>query len=218
MLEVVPGTSSYINVSSRMINEVIVPFANPRVVQFLREDTTASINRDGRSIYVSTGMEEFIQLIIRNGDVPDEPGISLTLIPVDDLPPQHVRLQPTGGGGGGQRSAGVGTDQLHSSDYEDMLREMLRDAARDEVPSGFTVDANWDGRRLSVGGVEGRSAKRLIGASLAIEYFTLRNTGSEAVELVEPNFATNGVRAIAFIDDVLLAPGGTTRMVWVADR
>lgn len=218
-LEVVPGTSTYINVSSRMVNEVIVPFVSPRVVQFLRSDTTASITRDGMSIYVATGHEEFLQLIIKDGDRPDEPGISLTLIPVDDIPPQHIRLQPVGGSTTHPNGASRGrTERLESADYEDMLRELLRDAARDEVPSGYTVDANWGGTRLSVGGVVGKSSMRLIGTSLAIEYFTLRNTGSEAVELVEQNFATRGVRAIAFIDNVMLGPGATTRMVWVADK
>lgn len=214
----VPGTSTYINVSSRMVNEVIVPFTSPRVVQFLRPDTTASITRDGMSIYVSTGHEEFLQLIIKDGDRPDEAGISLTLIPVDDIPPQHIRLNPVGSSGNPSGAAGTRTERLESADYEDMLRELLRDAARDQVPAGYTVDANWAGTRLSVGGVVGQSVKRLIGTSLAVEYFTLRNTGSEAVELVEQNFATRGVRAIAFIDHIMLGPGASTRMVWVSDR
>lgn len=217
-LEVVPGTSSYINVSSRMINEIIVPFANPRVVQFLRPDTTASINRDGMSIYVSTGTEEFIQLIIKNPEIPDEPGISLTLIPVEDVPPQHIRVQPVGGGVPFGSTSASGAAQLSSSDYEDMLRELVREAARDEVPSGFSADPNWNGTRLVVGAVVGEPQKRLTGSSLAIEYFMLRNTGSTAVELVEPNFANAGVRAIAFVNYVLLAPGQSTRMVWVRDR
>lgn len=216
-LEVVPGTSSYINVSSRMINEVIVPFANPRVVQFLRPDTTASINRDGMSIYVSTGTEEFIQLIIKNGDTPDEPGISLTLIPVEDVPPQHIRIQPIGGGAPTSAGAPAGA-QLSTSDYEDTLRELIREAAREEIPSGFAADPNWNGTQLMVGAIVGEPNKRLTGTSLAIEYFTLRNTGATAIELVEPNFATAGVRAIAFVNHVLLAPGQSTRMVWVRDR
>ena len=42
--------------------------------------------------------------------------------------------------------------------------------------------------------------------------------GQAGVELVETNFATKGVRAIAFMDSVMLAPGQAGRMVWVKDR
>jgi len=215
-LEVTPGTSTIINVSSRMVNELIVPYPNPRLVKFLRADSTASISRDGSSIYVSTGTEEFIQLIIKNADTPDQPGISLMLIPVEDVPPQHVSLKPTGTAF--QGTAEASGDHLASSNYEDLLRELVRDAARDEIPSGYTVDPNWNGSRMQVGTVVGEPSKRLIGNSLVVEYFLLKNIGATAVELLEPNYKQDGVRAIAFINAVLLAPGQVTRMVWVRNR
>lgn len=216
-LEVTPGTSSMVNVSSRMVNELIVPYANPRLVKFIRADSTASINRDGSSIYVSTGTEEFIQLIIKNADTPDQPGISLTLIPVEDVPPQHILLKPTGAAFGPSPD-GHATDALSSSNYEDMLRELVREAARDQIPSGYTIDGNWQGMRMQVGTVVGEPSKRLIGNNLVVEYFVLKNIGANAVELIEPNYKQDGVRAIAFINAILLAPGQTTRMVWVRDR
>jgi len=215
-LEVVPGTSSYVNVSSRMVNELIVPYTNPKLVKFLRPDTTASVERDGMSIYISTGTEEFIQLIVKDGDVPDQPGISLTLIPVEDVPPQHILLQPSGTafvGNTGDSDSGLGV-----ADYEDLLRELLRNAAREEVPAGYTKDATWNGTRIQIGAVLGEPLRRLVGNKLAVEYFLLKNTGATRVELSEPNFKSDGVRAIAFINEVLLAPGQTTRMVWVRDR
>jgi hypothetical protein len=215
-LEVTPGTSSIVNVSSRMVNELIVPYTNIKLVKFIREDSTASITRDGTSIYVSTGTEEFIQLIIKNGDTPDVPGFTLTLIPVEDVPPQHIRLNPTGApfSVGGDQPA----DRLGSSNYEDMLRELVRDAARNEIPSGYTKDPSWRGSRMQVGTVVGEPMERLVGTSLVVEYFILKNIGATEVELVEPNYKQDGVRAIAFINDVLLAPGQSTRMVWVRDR
>jgi len=216
-VEVTPGTSTMLNVSSRMVNELIVPYPNPRLVKFLRADSTASINRDGSSIYVSTGTEEFIQLIIKSADTPDQPGISLTLIPVEDVPPQHILLKPTGSAFGASPDSGA-TDKLSSSNYEDMLRELVREAARDEIPSGYTVDGNWRGSRMQVGTVVGEPSKRLIGNNLVVEYFVLKNIGATAVELIEPNYKQDGVRAIAFINAVLLAPGQATRMVWVRDR
>lgn len=215
-LEVTPGTSSIVNVSSRMVNELIVPFQNPRLVKFMRADTNASISRDGSSIYISTGTEEFIQLIIKNADTPNQPGISLTLLPIEDIPPQHILLKPTGKAFAQPVEQSMG--QLASSPWEDELRELVREAARDAVPSQYTVDANWRGTRMQVGTVVGESSKRLIGTQLAIEYFVLKNIGATAVELVEPNFKQDGVRAIAFINDVKLAPGQATRMVWVRDR
>jgi hypothetical protein len=199
-----------------MVNELIVPYANPRLVKFVRADSTASIDRDGSSIYVSTGTEEFIQLIVKNADTPDQPGISLTLIPVEDVPPQHILLKPVGTAFVGE--AADGDNKLGSANYEDMLRELVREAARDEVPQGYTADPSWSGSRIQVGTVIGEPTKRLVGTNLAVEYFVLKNIGASRVELVEPNFKHAGVRAIAFVNNVLLAPGQSTRMVWVRDR
>jgi len=199
-----------------MVNELIVPYPNPKLVKFVRSDSTASIDRDGSSIYVSTGTEEFIQLIIKNSDTPDQPGISLTLIPVEDLPPQHIRLLPVGAAYGLDKEKSTAT--LGSANYEDMLREVVRDAARDDIPDGYTKDPTWQGSRIQVGSVVGEPSSRLIGNNLVVEYFVLKNIGADQVELVEPNFKHAGVRAIAFINDVLLAPGQSTRMVWVKDR
>ena len=199
-----------------MVNELIVPYENPRLVKFLRADSNASIDRDGSSIYVSTGTEEFIQLIIKNGDTPDLPGISLTLIPIEDLEPQHILLQPVGGAFGTEKEDRG--NSLGSANYEDMLREVVREAARDQIPNGYTKDPRWSGSRIQVGSVVGEPSQRLIGNNLVVEYFLLKNIGATQVELVEPNFKHEGVRAIAFINDVLLAPGQATRMVWVKDR
>ena len=205
-----------VNVSSRMVNELIVPYTNPKLVKFIRTDSTASINRDGSSIYVSTGTEEFIQLIIKNGDTPDQPGISLMLIPVEDVPPQHILLNPTGTAF--VKPGGVVESKSSSEPHIDTLRELVRASAKDEISSGYTKDPTWSGTRMQVGTVVGEPAKRLVGNELAVEYFILKNIGATTVELVEPNFQQEGVLAIAFINGVKLAPGQVARMVWVRER
>lgn len=208
------GASTYINVSARMMNEIVVPYANPRVVKFLKASSKASIQQDGNSIYVSTGQEEFIQLIVKDADAPSAPGFSVTLIPVEDIPGQHVVLQTEGGA-----SATAGSSEsLSSSDYVDMLRELVREAAREKLPEAYQREGQWAGATLQVGPVIGRSLYRAIGSQFAVEYYELRNGGAIGVELVETNFATQGVRAIAFVDAVALAPGQAGRMVWVRDR
>jgi hypothetical protein len=208
------GASTYINVSARMMNEIVVPFANPRVVKFLRASSRASIQQDGNSIYVSTGNEEFIQLIVKDADQPTAAGFSVTLIPVEDIPGQHVVLRTEGGGS----AAAGGGESLTASDYVDLLRELMREAARETLPPAYARDGGWGGATLQVGPVEGRSLYRAIGSQFVVEYYELRNAGAAGVELVETNFATKGVRAIAFMDAVVLAPGQAGRMVWVKDR
>lgn len=209
------GASTYINVSARMMNEIVVPFANPRVVKFLRASSRASIQQDGNSIYVSTGNEEFIQLIVKDADAPTAAGFSVTLIPVEDIPGQHVVLRTEGGG---SAAAGGGGESLTASDYVDLLRELMREAARETLPPAYSRDGGWGGATLQVGPVQGRSLYRAIGSQFVVEYYELRNAGAAGVELVETNFATKGVRAIAFMDSVMLAPGQAGRMVWVKDR
>jgi len=208
------GASTYINVSARMMNEIVVPYANPRVVKFLKPSSRASIQQDGNSIYVSTGQEEFIQLIVKDADSPTSPGFSVTLMPVEDIPGQHVVLQAEGGG---SITAGRG-EALSSSDYVDMLRELVREAARETLPDAYAKETQWAGETLQVGPVMGRSLYRAIGPQFIVEYYELRNGGAMGVELVETNFASKGVRAIAFVDAVALAPGQASRMVWVRDR
>ncbi len=208
------GASTYINVSARMMNEIVVPFANPRVVKFLRASSRASIQQDGNSIYVSTGNEEFIQLIVKDADAPTAAGFSVTLIPVEDIPGQHVVLRTEGGGS----AAAGGGESLTASDYVDLLRELMREAARETLPPAYSRDGGWGGATLQVGPVQGRSLYRAIGSQFVVEYYELRNAGAAGVELVETNFATKGVRAIAFMESVVLAPGQAGRMVWVKDR
>jgi hypothetical protein len=207
------GGSTYINVSARMMNELVVPYVNPRIVKFLRPSSKASIQQDGSSIYVSTGNEEFIQLIVKNADVPSVPGFSVTLIPVEDIPGQSVVLKTAGG-----EDAVSGGASLAAADYVDLVRELMREAARETLPGGYARDQQWGGASLLVGPVSGRSLYRAVGTHFAVEYFELVNTGATGVELVEPNFAQKGVRAIAFPDSVVLAPGQSARMVWVRDR
>jgi hypothetical protein len=208
------GASTYINVSARMMNEIVVPYANPRVVKFLKASSKASIQQDGNSIYVSTGQEEFIQLIVKDADSPSAAGFSVTLIPVEDIPGQHVVLQVEGGA---SATAGSG-ESLSSSDYVDALREIVRQAARETLPEAYQREGEWAGVTLQVGPVIGRSLYRAVGSQFVVEYYELRNGGAIGVELVETNFATKGVRAIAFLDAVALAPGQAGRMVWVRDR
>jgi hypothetical protein len=208
------GASTYINVSARMMNEIVVPYANPRVVKFLRASSRASIQQDGNSIYVSTGNEEFIQLIVKDADAPTAPGFSVTLIPVADIPGQHVVLRAEGGG---TATAGS-SESLNAADYVDLLRELMREAARETLPPTYQRDGGWSGATLQVGPILGRSLYRAIGTQFVVEYYELRNSGAAGVELVETNFATKGVRAIAFVDAVALAPGQAGRMVWVKDR
>ncbi len=114
--------------------------------------------------------------------------------------------------------SGPAESQLASANYEDEVRELVRGAAKDEIPPGYTKDPAWNGTRLQVGTVVGEPSMRLVGNQLAVEYFTLKNIGATSVELVEPNFSQKGVRAIAFINHVQIAPGQATRMVWVRDR
>lgn len=215
-LDVTLGKTKFINVSSRMANELITPYQNPQLIKFIREQTDASISSSGSSIYVSTGSEEFVQLLIKNADAPAQPAISLVLLPAEDVEPQHIMLNPVGVAFGASKEDS--DTKLGSANYVDMLRELIREAARDDVPQGYAKDPVWNGTKIQVGTVVGEPSKRLVGNTLAVEYFVLQNTGASRVELVEQNFKMPGVRAIAFINEVLLAPGQATRMVWVKDR
>jgi len=195
-VDVTLGKTKFINISSRMVNELIVPYSNPKLIKFIREQSDASIDKSGSSIYVSTGTEEFIQLLIKNGDAPEQPAISLVLLPAEDIEPQHIALNPVGvafSTGKEEESS----EMLGSENYVDMLRELIREAARDEVPQGYAKDPGWSATQIKIGAIVGKPAKRLVGNALAVEYFLLQNT---------------------FINEVLLAPGQATRMVWVRDR
>ena len=134
-----------------------------------------------------------------------------------EIPAQHIEFEIEDMGYG-LAGASKEASALNSSDYVDLLRELLRQGARDQIPDGYTKDANWHGSRIQVGELVGEPAKRYLGNALALEFFVVKNTGPVAIELAEPNFVHNGVRAIAFVDKHILSPGGATRMSWVRDR
>ena len=215
-MEVNLGEARYVNVSGTMLNEIVTPYSNPKLIKFLSDDSSALIEEDGSSIYVATGDENFIQLIIKDGDVIGAPGINIALVPAADIRAQTIVLKPSVAGGAFPLTPR--SQQLRTNDYVDLIRELMRDAARNVLPTGFTRDSQWQGGRIAAGPVIGKPLQRMVGTDFVIEYYSLTNTGATAVELTEPNFNIDGVRAIAFVDVVILAPGQTTKMVWVKDR
>lgn len=216
VLEVTAGNPEYVAISARMLNEVITPYSNPRLITFLPEGTTASIEEDGHSLYISPGDEEFVQVIIKDSEQSGAPGLNITFMPQEDIRAQTIILKAVVDESTGAMQ--TRNEELVTNDYVDLLRELMRDAVREVLPSGFTKDAQWNGYRIQVGPIIGDPQKRAIGTDFAIEYYRLTNTSATTVELVEPNFKDEGVRAVAFIDYVVLAPGQTTGMVWVRER
>jgi hypothetical protein len=142
--------------------------------------------------------------------------MNIALVPSADIRAQTIVLKPTATGGAFPMTPR--SEQLRTNDYVDLIRELMRDAARNVLPHGYTTDSQWEGGRLAVGPVVGNPMQRMVGTEFVIEYYQLTNTGASAVELTEPNFNIDGVRAIAFVDVVILAPGQSTTMVWVKDR
>lgn len=203
-----------------MANEIVLPWENAKVIPFLAETSLASVVHDGTSLFVSTADERFVQVIVKDNDAPRLPGITLVMTPSEDIPGQHYVLASTSAQeGAAWTSNGLA---MKTSDYEDALRKLIRQAALNQLPNGFSVQSGWEGRILryktSFGVLVAIPVARAVGNHFAIEFYDITNEGSAMVELHEASLLVDGVRAASFVNGKnKLSPGDATRLVWVRD-
>lgn len=219
VLRVRSDRNEVVYVSSSMANRIATPFASPRL---LGDKHQVSNMTHGQSLFVSTIHETTPVGIYITGDGPNDPVISLTLVP-QAIPGQTIVLQvdaPIGGNGGGEFGSLLSNERAPTSGvYSEEIRYILRQVALNQVPEGYV-----EGRLpKAVGAVQnGLSVlpqARYSGPFYDVYRYVIINSTKEAnIVLKEDDFYAPGVRAVAFFPVSLLTPQERTTVFVVADK
>lgn len=227
-LGVMPGTSEelrtnvvrvssdrneIIYVSSTLPNRIATPFAEPKSIDQQKND--ADISPVGQSLYVTMKPTGKPVALFVTGSNPNDPVISLTLVP-KDMPPQTVVLQMDKP----QAEPGNKSDAEHAPDsnvYTDNIRYVMREAALGKTPEGFS-EGPLPAAAANIGNVIAYPKVRYSGPEYDIYRYTLQGTTQTDVDLDEGTFYSEGVRAVSFFPTATLSRGKTTDVYIVSDK
>lgn len=200
-------------VSSVLPNRISTPFAEPRSVD--QQPGDADISPVGQSLYVTMKPTGKSVALYITGSNPNDPVISLTLVP-KEMPPQTIVLQLDKN----QVETGGSTEATHAPDsnvYTDNIRYVLREAALGKTPEGFS-EGPLPTSAANIGNVVAYPKVRYSGPTYDIFRYTLVGTSPNDVDLVEDTFYSDGVRAVSFFPTATLSKGKTTEVFIVSDK
>lgn len=200
-------------VSSVLPNRISTPFAEPRSVD--QQPGDVDISPVGQSLYVTMKPTGKSVALYITGSNPNDPVISLTLVP-KEMPPQTIVLQLDKN----QVETGGSAEATHAPDsnvYTDNIRYVLREAALGKTPEGFSEGA-LPASAANIGNVVAYPKVRYSGPTYDIFRYTLVGTSPNDVDLVEDTFYSDGVRAVSFFPTATLSKGKTTEVFIVSDK
>lgn len=200
-------------VSSVLPNRISTPFAEPRSVD--QQPGDVDISPVGQSLYVTMKPTGKSVALYITGSNPNDPVISLTLVP-KEMPPQTIVLQLDKN----QVETGGSAEATHAPDsnvYTDNIRYVLREAALGKTPEGFS-EGPLPASAANIGNVVAYPKVRYSGPTYDIFRYTLVGTSPNDVDLVEDTFYSDGVRAVSFFPTATLSKGKTTEVFIVSDK
>ncbi|PMV96452.1 MULTISPECIES: type-F conjugative transfer system secretin TraK [unclassified Pseudomonas] len=200
-------------VSSVLPNRISTPFAEPRSVDQQKDDV--DISPVGQSLYVTMKPTGKSVALYITGSNPNDPVISLTLVP-KEMPPQTIVLQLDKA----QADTGGKSEADHAPDsnvYTDNIRYILREAALGKTPEGFS-EGLLPSAAANIGNVIAYPKVRYSGPTYDIYRYTILGTTPNDVDLDEGTFYSEGVRAVSFFPTATLRNGKTTEVFIVSDK
>jgi len=200
-------------VSSVLPNRISTPFSEPRAVDQQKDDV--DISPVGQSLYVTMKPTGKSVALYVTGSNPNDPVISLTLVP-KEMPPQTIVLQLDKA----QADTGSKSEAEHAPDsnvYTDNIRYILREAALGKTPEGFS-EGPLPSAAANIGNVIAYPKVRYSGPTYDIYRYTILGTTPNDVDLDEGTFYSEGVRAVSFFPTATLRNGKTTEVFIVSDK
>lgn len=214
-IEVEEGRNELITIALGHINRIEVPFENPKIVT----TSTASIQVDGRVIYVSTRAKIPVTMFVTPPDA-EHPSISLSLIP-KRIPPRSVVLKFSDASKVPLLPASMDkAEKWEQQPYIDLIKKSFRALAKNRVPDGYSLSRVSEGMAVPDCRQPGlrfdfSNAEIVSGSRLRIYIGVAQNDSSHPVEFKERSCATWGVAGVAAWPRVFLKPGEKTE-VYVA--
>jgi conjugal transfer pilus assembly protein TraK len=199
-----------IYVSASFPNRISTPFAAPRAI----DKSNADITQEGQSLYVTLNDPAKAVALYITGDKPNDPVVSITLVP-KDLPPQTVVLQldasiPVGG-------SATRDEAPIDSAYEEQIRYVMRQAALGKAPEGF-AEGTLPNSVARIGALIAVPIARYSGPHSDLYRYRVENAADAQVELDEGAFYSDNVRAVAFFPTAVLRKGESTFVFVLADK
>ena len=213
MANVVRVTSHYnevLYVSAGFPNRISTPFATPKLI----DNSEVEWRVQGQSLYISPISSEKPVGIFVTGAGLNDPVVSLTLIP-RNIPAQTIILQMDEDPVSASISSQPGESE--ASSYTDRLRTILRQVVIGKTPAGFA-----EGRLpVAVGRMNAllvMPEKRYSGQHLDVFKYRVENVGQAEIELAEPSFYRDGVRAVSIYPVIKLRQGMSTSVFVLSDK
>lgn len=202
--------SHLINVSQSLVNRITTPFRSPTVLS----NGGVTFQILGQDVYFEMKSDSPVGIYIREDESIQNhsPVASLTLIP-KPIPSQNISVVLDKS----IRAQAASQRVKVSSDYEDGLISALSQAVLNNTPDGFSRSNATKNAVAKIGGVMLRPTTVYSGVDQNIYVYSAENTTNQTIELVEPSFHHEGVRAVAFFPEIRLEPRKTTNVYIMSD-
>lgn len=214
VIRVTSNKTEVIDISATLTNRIATPFPAPKAILL---DGGATVQAEGQSLYIALdGSPNPVALYV-TGSEPNDPVVSLTLMP-HSLPPQTIVLQLDGldktiGGS----STDVQGASPNSPIYTERLVGIMRSVALGQTPEGF-VKGLLPTAAADFGSFVAVPLARFSSSDYDVYRYRLVTNSVNTIELDEASFATKGVRAVAFFPSALIAKNVPTEVLVIADK
>jgi conjugal transfer pilus assembly protein TraK len=213
MANVVRVSSHYnevLYVSSGFPNRISTPFAAPKLI----DNSEVEWQVQGQSLYLSPKSPSMPVGIFVTGSGVNDPVVSLTFIP-RNIPAQTLILQLDEDASAAAFNQPGESEE--ASSYTDRLRGILRNVVMGKTPAGFSEGL----LPIAVGRMGAllvMPEKRYSGQHLDVFKYRVENIGPEEIELAEPSFYRDGVRAVSIYPVIKLRKGMSTSVFVLSDK
>lgn len=203
-------------ISATHPSRIGTPFREPRLI----DNNVVQSTVMGQSIYVTPRFTDRPLGVFVTGSGDNDPVISLTLVP-RDIPPKTIVLQVEDTPSEKIIGDRQPTESLligESTPYVEHLKEILKEVALGNTPSGFAKGDSPHAVAKS-GELLIRPDIRYSGAHLDVFRYKIESfSKNKTLELSETAFWQKGVRAVSIYPLVRLKPGESTYAFIVADK
>ncbi|RZU36762.1 conjugal transfer pilus assembly protein TraK [Fluviicoccus keumensis] len=208
VIKVSGNDNHVVTVSNTLVNRIATPFKSPSLLGSEGIDYKVV----GQDIYVVFHADQPIGVFVREDESvnPNSPVASLTLVP-KPVPGQNIALlfdkTPT---------APREHKPEEPNSYQDGIRIALTDIVMGNIPDGYAEGSLSTGI-ARLGGLMLTPVKVYSGADRNIYQYAVENISDAVIDLNEPSFFHDGVRAVAFFPSVRLTPKASTTAYIMAD-
>lgn len=209
-----PGVSEIIPISQGFINRIVTPFVHPEVVSSSFSSSSESCSEfciRGNVVYINTNESIPLSMFISEKDDPEK-AFSVTLIP-KHIPSREISFSfPKGMYEEKQNLYREEQNFQEPTDYQLMLRNVLRSLALNEIPEGYSMHETSSNDHQPYCYQDGLSfsfndpGMYFLGSQFIVYVGIVENKVSQFIEAQEISCFANNVVAISFWPKVLLEP------------